>query len=82
MQDSLSRVPSSAKTTIQDHPVSNMPVHFVHPCRTHEAMRDVCASQVLQPIVYLLKWFDVFAGVVGLTIPHDVAQEVDNLERI
>ena len=45
-------------------------------------MRDVCASQALQPIVYLLKWFDVFAGVVGLTIPHDVAQEVDNLERI
>ncbi|GAB7345274.1 hypothetical protein MBLNU457_3638t1 [Dothideomycetes sp. NU457] len=32
-------VPCFAKPFVQDHPVTNMPVYFVHPCRTHQVMQ-------------------------------------------
>jgi len=72
---------SFSKAIIQDHPISNLPVYFVHPCMTHEAMRELCPIPNFQPIVYLLKWFGMFASVLGLTVPHDIAQQVEDLDR-
>ena len=70
-------VPLFAEPVVQDHPVTNLPVCFVHPCRTHQVMRTVCANQQLSPIIYLLKWIAIFGSVVGLVVPQDLAKSVE-----
>lgn len=60
--------------SMTDHPVSNLPAYFVHPCRTREAMAELLTGRTVKPIEYLLLWFGLIGAGVGLNIPADVAE--------
>ncbi|ETN38327.1 uncharacterized protein HMPREF1541_06362 [Cyphellophora europaea CBS 101466] len=51
------------------HPLTEIPAYFVHPCRTHEALRGVDDGQNLPAEEYLLVWFGIIAAAVGLYVP-------------
>jgi len=54
------------------HPITGVPVWFVHPCRTAEAMGTDLRGHV-QPAEYLLAWLGVVGGSVGLNVPVRLA---------
>lgn len=53
----------------QDHPLTNKPVFFIHPCQTAQVLeasvgaRDMCAYD------YLIMWIGAMGKCVGLNVP-------------
>ena len=65
--------------SITDHPVSGLPVYFVHPCRTGEAMEAVMISTKkasTKPEAYLMLWMGIIGSSVGLDMPVDLAARI------
>lgn len=60
--------------SMTDHPVASVPVYFVHPCRTQEAMRSLLAGREVTAIEYLLLWLGLVGGSVGLNVPVRLMQ--------
>lgn len=54
---------------LQDHPITGLPVYFVHPCRTAEALRASSMTDQISPKNYLLLWIGIVGSSVGLSIP-------------
>jgi ubiquitin-like-conjugating enzyme ATG10 len=68
--------------TINDHPVTNRPVFFIHPCRTAEVMQASVGNRDIAAEEYLLMWIGALGQCVGLNIPlalvqHDIQPVVD-----
>ena len=59
--------------SMTDHPITGLPAYFVHPCRTAEAMRGMLDGEV-KPEAYLLMWFGLIGGGVGLEVPVELAR--------
>lgn len=66
--------------SMTDHPVSGMPVYFVHPCNTQEAMRAVCGGVRPDPLIYILRWIGCLGAVVGLALPTDLFGRQDTAQ--
>jgi len=63
--------------SLTDHPVTGLPVYFIHPCRTAEGIeavggvgRDFTAGE------YLMLWVGLVGGSVGLNVPVQIALAV------
>ncbi|GAB7357236.1 hypothetical protein MBLNU459_g8216t1 [Dothideomycetes sp. NU459] len=62
--------------SMTDHPATGLPVYFVHPCRTAEALRASSETNQVSPGEYLLLWLGIIGGTVGLRVPLDAARMV------
>jgi ubiquitin-like-conjugating enzyme ATG10 len=65
--------------SMAEHPITGMPVYFVHPCRTQEALapllEDSSQKARSEPeLEYLLLWFGVIGASVGLSVPVNHAR--------
>lgn len=57
----------------QDHPSTGLPVYFVHPCHTADAMRASFEGSEVKPLEYMMLWFGIIGTSVGITLPTEVA---------
>ncbi|OJD12828.1 hypothetical protein AJ78_06630 [Emergomyces pasteurianus Ep9510] len=56
--------------SIGHHPLSDLPVYFVHPCNTPDALREVAGSgEVITTEMYLILWLSLVGNCVGLHVP-------------
>ncbi|EAT88904.1 hypothetical protein HBI56_038720 [Parastagonospora nodorum] len=55
--------------TINDHPATNRPVFFIHPCQTAEVMEASVGDKAITAEEYLLMWIGALGGCVGLSVP-------------
>ncbi|EEH47877.2 uncharacterized protein PADG_03961 [Paracoccidioides brasiliensis Pb18] len=60
------------------HPLSDLPVYFVHPCNTADAMRDVAENLEVTAETYLLLWLGLVGNCVGLHIPSGLLIDKQN----
>ncbi|PGG96632.1 hypothetical protein AJ79_09505 [Helicocarpus griseus UAMH5409] len=60
------------------HPLSNLPVCFVHPCNTPAAMRDVAADKTVTTETYLLLWLGLVGNCVSLYVPKELLVDKRN----
>ena len=68
----------------QDHPITGIPCFWIHPCRTPEAMRELCRAvgETVAPLQYLLLWLGIVGGAVGLALPAEMAMDFGNEEKL
>lgn len=72
--------------SIGNHPLTDFPSFYVHPCNTAEAMRELLGNQTedgeeggkrgereVSPIKYLTAWLGLVGSCVGLHIPRELA---------
>ncbi|KAF1997977.1 hypothetical protein P154DRAFT_264711 [Amniculicola lignicola CBS 123094] len=62
--------------TITDHPFTNSPVFFIHPCQTAAVLEACLGAEEATPVTYLLVWLGAVASCAGLSIPIDLAKEL------
>lgn len=55
--------------TVTDHPVTNNPVFFIHPCQTAEVIEASVAKKEITPMEYLMVWIGALGKCVGLNVP-------------
>jgi ubiquitin-like-conjugating enzyme ATG10 len=65
---------------MKEHPATNKPVFFIHPCQTAEAMEAIAGNRRLTANEYLLLWLGAFGKCVGLDVPLALARELDSRE--
>ena len=71
---SLQSVGTLGALTMVDHPVTGLPVWFVHPCRTAEAIGVLEGGNgAVKEIDYILRFIGLVGGGVGLAVPVEVA---------
>lgn len=58
--------------TIADHPHTNLPVFFIHPCQTSAVMEVSTGSRPVTPYEYLVLWIGALGHYVGLDVPLDL----------
>lgn len=56
-------------TLRQDHPSTNKPVFFIHPCRTAEVMEAAVTGRNTTAYDYLVIWIGALGKYVGLNVP-------------
>lgn len=56
----------------QNHPLTDIPAYFIHPCNTADAMREVASGKALTPEEYMLAWLGLVGGFVGLHVPSEL----------
>jgi ubiquitin-like-conjugating enzyme ATG10 len=61
--------------TITDHPVTNRPVFFIHPCQTAQVMEASACAGDITAYEYLLIWIGALGKCVGLNVPLAFAKE-------
>ncbi|KAF2740515.1 hypothetical protein EJ04DRAFT_572334 [Polyplosphaeria fusca] len=61
--------------TITDHPHTNAPVFFIHPCMTASVLESSLESKDITPIDYLVLWIGATGIFAGLTLPLDIAAQ-------
>lgn len=59
-----------------DHPVTNLPCLFIHPCRTSEAMGEILAERDVSPEEYLMTWLGLVGKSAGLSVPLALAESL------
>lgn len=61
--------------TITDHPITNSPVFFIHPCQTANVMEASVGKKSVTAEQYLLMWIGAMGKSVGLNIPLALVKE-------
>ncbi|KAF2792724.1 hypothetical protein K505DRAFT_408489 [Melanomma pulvis-pyrius CBS 109.77] len=61
--------------TVTDHPITNSPAFFIHPCQTAVVLEASLASDYVTPLEYLTLWIGAMGKCVGLNIPVALAQK-------
>lgn len=61
----------------KNHPVTDMPVFFVHPCNTATALEETASTPEPSPLQYMLQWLGIVGACVGLHLPMDLALQAD-----
>jgi ubiquitin-like-conjugating enzyme ATG10 len=61
---------------LKDHPITNSPAFFIHPCQTAAVLDASIANQDLSPLKYLTLWIGAMGNCVGLNIPSTLAQNI------
>ncbi|KAF2499616.1 hypothetical protein BU16DRAFT_524083 [Lophium mytilinum] len=59
--------------TMADHPATNRPVFFVHPCNTVDALRASFQESKITSDKYILLWMGLVGGCAGLQVPTAIA---------
>ncbi len=62
----------------QNHPITDMPCYWVHPCNTAVAMGEILRGlgRGISSLEYLMIWIGVVAGAVGLSLPRDMITRI------
>ncbi|KAF1945413.1 hypothetical protein EJ02DRAFT_313312, partial [Clathrospora elynae] len=60
--------------TITDHPATNRPVFFIHPCQTAEVMEASAGKSNVTTKEYLMVWIGALGKCVGLNVPLVLAR--------
>ncbi|CAO2648977.1 Nn.00g099260.m01.CDS01 [Neocucurbitaria sp. VM-36] len=55
--------------TITDHPATNRPVFFIHPCQTAEVMEATVEGRGITAGAYMMVWIGALGKHVGLSVP-------------
>jgi ubiquitin-like-conjugating enzyme ATG10 len=66
---------------MKEHPATNRPVFFIHPCQTAEVMEAIAGGGRLTADEYLLLWLGAFGKCVGLDVPLALARELGSSEQ-
>lgn len=61
----------------QNHPVTDLPAYFIHPCNTAEALAQILNDREVSPLEYLQIWVGLVGPSVGLYFPKNLV--VDSL---
>ncbi|KAF2720246.1 hypothetical protein K431DRAFT_285917 [Polychaeton citri CBS 116435] len=69
----LENVGTLGALSMTDHPVTGLPMCFVHPCRTQEAMLAAIGGRDVSAIEYLMLWFGLVGSSVALDVPIELA---------
>jgi hypothetical protein len=79
MKDDGIREPDGSHAKTQNHTVSGVPTHFVHPCNTADALRDVAGVEE-EPTTetYLLLWLGLVGSCVNLHVPSAIFEKAGN----
>jgi Autophagocytosis associated protein, active-site domain len=56
----------------QNHPMSDLPAFFIHPCNTAGALEELCQDKVCSPEDYLMIWLGLVGPSVNLYIPSQL----------
>jgi ubiquitin-like-conjugating enzyme ATG10 len=69
--------------TVTDHPLTNKPVFFIHPCHTAAVIQASISGkeQGVTGFEYLMIWIGAFGGCVGLDVPVEIVAKGDVLAR-
>lgn len=68
--------------TLTDHPITGLPVWFVHPCRTSEALEGMVGEREVRAGEYLGLWFGIMGAAVGLGVPVEAARVRKGVEEL
>jgi ubiquitin-like-conjugating enzyme ATG10 len=68
--------------TINDHPITNRPVFFIHPCRTAEVMEASVGKRSIAPEEYLITWIGALGKCVGLDVPLALMQQDNSTTQV
>lgn len=63
----------SAANRAQNHPITDVPAFFVHPCNTAVAMHVIIGGRSITVEAYLQIWLGLVGGCVGLALPKSLA---------
>ena len=66
---------------IQNHPITDFPSFFVHPCNTADAMRELLSDRHVSAVEYLMIWLGLVGSCVGLHLPKELALAVESAIR-
>jgi len=58
---------------VKNHPITDVPCFFIHPCNTAEAMKELLQSRQVSGLEYLQLWVGLVGGCVGLYLPKELA---------
>ncbi|KAM5484184.1 hypothetical protein McanCB56680_002793 [Microsporum canis] len=61
----------------KNHPITGIPVYFVHPCATGEALKSVGGDKEQTTETYLLLWLGLIGNCVGLNVPLEFVAHVE-----
>jgi ubiquitin-like-conjugating enzyme ATG10 len=64
--------------SVQDHPVTNKPVYFIHPCQTAEVMQASVGDRPVDAAEYLMIWMGALGKCVGLNVPLALTRSDSN----
>lgn len=65
----------------QNHPMTDVPCFFVHPCRTADALREIMGPRKVSELEYLLTWIGLIGASVGLNLPKELAIQYTRNQR-
>jgi Autophagocytosis associated protein, active-site domain len=57
----------------QNHPITDLPAFFIHPCNTAQALEEICQEKPRSPEAYLLVWFGLVGPLVDLYMPSQLS---------
>ena len=57
----------------QNHPITDLPTYYIHPCNTAEAMRAIIGERRVLPMEYLQIWIGLVGSCVSLYLPSQLA---------
>ncbi|KAF2876490.1 hypothetical protein BDV95DRAFT_560838 [Massariosphaeria phaeospora] len=61
--------------SITDHPATNSPVFFIHPCQTAAVLEASVGAKDITPIEYLMLFIGAIGSYVGLIVPLRIVQD-------
>lgn len=76
-RSSIQAVGQLGAITLSEHPITGIPVYFVHPCRTREAMEPALEGKTMKPAEYTMLWLGTIGASAGLNIPLPLATRLD-----
>jgi ubiquitin-like-conjugating enzyme ATG10 len=59
-------------TSGQDHPWTNTPCFFIHPCQTTAVIEASAGDRSLSPVEYLVMWIGALGACVGFNVPLEM----------
>lgn len=65
----------------QNHPLTDIPCFWVHPCNSAEAMRDILGGikGEVSPVAYVMLWIGLVGSAVGLSLPKEMISKGENV---
>lgn len=58
--------------SIANHPISDLPAFFVHPCNTAEALQAACQDRRCSEEAYIMIWLGLVGPSVNLYVPSQL----------
>ncbi|KAK4979520.1 hypothetical protein LTR28_004217 [Elasticomyces elasticus] len=81
MKSQIQAIGVMGAVSATEHPITGLPCYFVHPCKTADAMRPLCAGGEVDAEGYVLRWLGLVGGGVGLNVPAALAAGVAGMGK-